>query len=184
MDRSWIGVEEFVNKTMEQPQFLSHGVIRCPCVNCKCIDLKTPREVKHHLYKYGFLPNYYIWTEHGEEDQDVDLEDLGGHFSGGEDVGVEDQFEAMNEMLNDAFRPLSNVLNVNANMENETPSDGEVPNEKAQQFYNKLISANQPIYEGAAESKLSISVKLLAAMSNWSKIINFVQGKRIKNPSG
>jgi hypothetical protein len=52
-------------------------------------------------------------------------------------------------------------------MENETPSDGEVPNEKAQQFYNKLISANQPIYEGAAESKLSISVKLLAAMSNW-----------------
>ncbi|KAK2383561.1 hypothetical protein QL285_070997 [Trifolium repens] len=181
MDRSWMydrvnsnrfglkdsflsGVEEFVNKTMEQPQFLNHGVIRCPCVNCKCIDLKTPREVKHHLYKYGFLPNYYIWTEHGEEDQDVDL---GGHFSGGEDVGVEDQFEAMNEMINDAFRPLSNVLNVNANMENETPSDSEVPNEKAQQFYNKLISANQPIYEGAAESKLSISVKLLAAMSNW-----------------
>ncbi|KAK2397228.1 hypothetical protein QL285_058826 [Trifolium repens] len=73
----------------------------------------------------------------------------------------------MNEMINDAFRPFSNVLNVNANMENETPSDGEVPNEKAQQFYNKLISANQPIYEGAAESKLSISVKLLAAMSNW-----------------
>jgi hypothetical protein len=69
------------------------------------------------LYKYGFLPNYYIWTEHGEEDQDVDL---GGHFSGGEDVGVEDQFEAMNEMINDAFRPFSNVLNVNANMENET----------------------------------------------------------------
>jgi hypothetical protein len=94
------GVEEFVNKAMEQPQFLNHGVIRCPCVNCKCIDLKTPREVKHHLYKYGFLPNYYIWTEHGEEDQDLDL---GGHFSGGEDVGVEDQFETMNEMINDAW---------------------------------------------------------------------------------
>ncbi|WJX67427.1 hypothetical protein P8452_51893 [Trifolium repens] len=137
MDRSWryhrvnsnmlglkdsflSGVGEFVNKAMEQAQFLNHGVIRYPCVNCKCIDLKTPREVKHHLYKYGFLPNYYIWTEHGEEDQDVDL---GGHFSGGEDVGVEDQFEAMNEMINDAFRPFSNVLNVNANMDNETPSD-------------------------------------------------------------
>ncbi|WJX62809.1 hypothetical protein P8452_47766 [Trifolium repens] len=94
MDRSWMydkvnsnrfglkdsflsGVGEFVNKAMEQAQFLNHRVIRCPCVNCKCIDLKTPREVKHHLYKYGFLPNYYIWTEHGEEDQDVDL---GGHF--------------------------------------------------------------------------------------------------------
>jgi hypothetical protein len=59
-----------------------------------------------------------------------------------------------------------NVPNANAIMANETPSDIEVPNEKAQQFYNKLISANQPIYEGAAESKLSISVKLLATMSN------------------
>ena len=30
-----------------------------------------------------------------------------------------------------------------------------------------LIAANQPIYEGCSESMLSVSVKLLAARSNW-----------------
>jgi hypothetical protein len=63
------GVGELVNKAMEQPQFLNHGEITCPCVNCKCIDLKMPSEVRHHLYQFGFMPNYYICTEHGKEDQ-------------------------------------------------------------------------------------------------------------------
>ncbi|WJX51675.1 hypothetical protein P8452_37846 [Trifolium repens] len=34
--------------------------IRCPCVNCKCIDLKKPSEVRHHLCQFGFMPNYYV----------------------------------------------------------------------------------------------------------------------------
>ncbi|CAL5191314.1 unnamed protein product [Lathyrus oleraceus] len=69
-------------------------------------------------------------------------------------------------MISDVFRPFVNVSNVNANMETETVSESEIPNEKAQRYYDELISANQPIYEGASESRLSISVKLLVAMSN------------------
>ncbi|XP_058731844.1 uncharacterized protein LOC131603526 isoform X1 [Vicia villosa] len=186
MDRSWMydrvnsdryglkdgfvsGVEDFVNKAMNRPQFLNEGGIRCPCKKCGCILLKTPNEVKHHLYKYGFLPNYYTWIDHGEANQSVDID---GHSSSGGNVGQdntgdEEQFDAMNEMVSDVFGPFVNAPNVNAGMENETVSEGEVPNEKAQRFYDELISANQPIYEGASESRLSISVKLLAAMSNW-----------------
>jgi hypothetical protein len=47
------GVDEFVKKAMAHPNFLVEGGIRCPCVNCKCIDLATPREVKLHLYWLG-----------------------------------------------------------------------------------------------------------------------------------
>ncbi|KAI5421225.1 hypothetical protein KIW84_044892 [Lathyrus oleraceus] len=64
----------------------------------------------------------------------------------------------MNEMVYDAIRKFVNVLNVNANMENETVSECEVPNEEAQRFYDVLTSTNQPIYEGASEFRLSISV--------------------------
>ena len=128
------GVEEFVNKAMNRPQFLNEGGIRCPCVKYVYILLKTPNEVKHHLYKYGFLSNYYTWTDHGEKNQNMDLD---GHSSsggnaGGDNLGDEEQFDAMNEMVSDVFRPFVNVSNVNANMENETISEGEVPNEKAQ----------------------------------------------------
>ncbi|KAK2360865.1 hypothetical protein QL285_086084 [Trifolium repens] len=43
-DSFFSGVGELVNKAMEQPQILNHGEITCPCVNCKCIDLKMPSE--------------------------------------------------------------------------------------------------------------------------------------------
>jgi hypothetical protein len=46
-------------------------------------------------------------------------------------------------------------------------NEDESPNEDAQRFYDMLISANEPIYEGAKVSKLSISVRLLAAQANW-----------------
>src|SRR4051812_18951546 len=101
MDRSWMydrvnsnryglkdefvsGVEDFVNKAMNRPQFLDEGGIRCPCVKCVSILLKTPNVVKHHLYKYGFLPNYYTWIDHGEANQSVDID---GHSSSGGNAG-------------------------------------------------------------------------------------------------
>ncbi|CAI8597398.1 unnamed protein product [Vicia faba] len=143
-DRSWIcdrvnsnryglkdefvsGVEDFVNKAMNRPDFLNDGGIRCPCEKCVCIPLKTPSEVRHHLYKNVFLPNYYTWTDHGEDTQNVDFD---GHSSsgrnyGGDNQGDEEQLDAMNEMVYDARRQFVNVPDGNVNMENETVSEGE-----------------------------------------------------------
>ncbi|KAL5054877.1 hypothetical protein RYX36_035559 [Vicia faba] len=88
MDRSWMydrfnphrrglkfefvsGVQEFIKKAKEQPCFLSEKKIKCPCETCKCVKSFTPRDVKAHLYKSGFKPNYSIWTEHGELEQNI-----------------------------------------------------------------------------------------------------------------
>lgn len=77
------------------------------------------------------VPNYYTWTDYGEENMTE------GHSSTDENVGGdnpsdEEQFDAMNEMVYHDIRPLFNVLNVNANMENETVSEVGVLNEEAQ----------------------------------------------------
>ena len=158
------GVAEFVEKAMTHPNFLVEGGIRCPYVNCKCIDLVTPREVNLHLYRDGFMPNYYVWTEHGEVDLNTNL---GGHSSSGGSVGDEDQFAVMNQMVHDAIWPSIDVPDSNSSTGNEAFREDEEPNSEARHFYDTLISANQPIYEGATKSKLSISVKLLAARSIW-----------------
>ena len=42
----------------------------------------------------------------------------------------------------------------------------EPSNEDTQRFYNLLVGTNKQLYEGASDSKLSISVKLLACKSN------------------
>jgi hypothetical protein len=90
-----------------------------------------------------------------------------GHSSSGGSMGDEDQFAAMNQMVHDAIWPSIDVPNSNSNTGNETFREDEEPNSEARHFYDTLISANQPIYEGATESRLSISVKLLAARSIW-----------------
>ncbi|CAI8616561.1 unnamed protein product [Vicia faba] len=128
------GVEGFVSKAMNRPDFLNDEGIMCLCEKCVCIPLKTPSEVRHHLYKNGIFPKYYTWTDHGEDTQNINFDghSSSGRNDGGDNLGDEEQLDAMNEMLYDASRKFVNVPNGNANMENETVSEGEVPNEEAQ----------------------------------------------------
>lgn len=68
-----IGVEEFVQKARQYKYYELDGGIRCPCLKCDCTRILKDEVVKVHLYKQGFKPNYWIWTDHGENMQDDDL---------------------------------------------------------------------------------------------------------------
>ena len=59
------------------------------------------------------------------------------------------------------------TLCVNFNQPNDTNLE-ECPNESTQRYYNLLAEANQPLFEGARNSKLSVCVKLLSYKSNWN----------------
>lgn len=159
------GVKDFVKRAMKLPICISEGGIRCPCIKCKCGKKSTPSNVRLHLYRHGFQPGYWIWTEHGEVNPDLDTR--GGSNSSGL-VHHDDHFDSINQMVFDAFRPYE---------DEDVPREDELPNEDAKQFYDKLISANKPIYDGATQSILSIAVQLLAIRTNWhipQKGIDFV----------
>ena len=40
--------------------------IRCPCSKCKNTHYRERDDVKLHLMKYGFMPDYTMWWAHGE----------------------------------------------------------------------------------------------------------------------
>ena len=43
------------------------GFIICPCKMCKKEkDFSSIKSLHDHLYKWGFMPNYFVWTKHGE----------------------------------------------------------------------------------------------------------------------
>ena len=43
------------------------GFIICPCKMCKNQkDFSSIKSLHDHLYKWGFMPNYFVWTKHGE----------------------------------------------------------------------------------------------------------------------
>jgi hypothetical protein len=68
-------------------------------------------------------------------------------------------------MVTDAFR---SVINSSANRITDTEDvEEEIPNPSCQRFFDLLKAANEPIYEGCSQSKLSILVRMLAARANW-----------------
>ena len=59
-------VHEFI-KVAENHKY--GGFVRCPCENCKNQkDYSSSRIIHSHLFNSAFMPNYYVWTKHGERE--------------------------------------------------------------------------------------------------------------------
>ena len=61
------GVEEFVAFACQQAH-LAKGKIRSPYSKCTNINYIMCDKVRVHVYKRGFVANYWYWTCHGEND--------------------------------------------------------------------------------------------------------------------
>ncbi|RDX99626.1 hypothetical protein CR513_17301, partial [Mucuna pruriens] len=61
-------VHEFLQFAIAYEKFQLQGeILRSPCNKCKCLVFKFVDEVGYDLYEQGFMPNYYWWTNHGEQ---------------------------------------------------------------------------------------------------------------------
>ena len=181
MDRSWMyerldpsrrlsqqfitGVIEFVSKAMNQDFYTLDGGIRCPCIKCVCEKILPPSHVRAYLLQYGFRPNYIVWVQHGEE---MSSEDNDGYASSshGRTKPI-NNVGSMTSMVYDAYIQEADITSHYGDMDKNNEYVEESPNVEAQRFYDMLAAANEPIYDGATESKLSIAIKLLAARTNW-----------------
>ena len=75
-------VDKFIEAAEKHALTLTHykDTIICPCKDCKNLttfaDLNT---ISSHLIMRGFVPNYTVWTHHGEttviDDGNFDLGD-------------------------------------------------------------------------------------------------------------
>ncbi|XP_070012997.1 uncharacterized protein [Nicotiana sylvestris] len=151
------GVEEFITHAMSLEPFLIGGLIRCPCVKCKCLHYFGPEDVKTHLYQKGFKDNYFVWTSHGE----IDGIDGVFHNVVGQNsrlVGNNVQHPRYHEMVADA---LGMHFDFETNKSVEQP-----PNEEAKYFYEQLKVASRPLKQGSMHSQLSVAVRLLSIKSD------------------
>ena len=58
------GVHEFI-EAAEKHKYGSF--VRCPCKFCMNEkDYLSSRTIHSHLFNSDFMPNYYVWTKHGE----------------------------------------------------------------------------------------------------------------------
>ncbi|XP_060178178.1 uncharacterized protein LOC132608121 [Lycium barbarum] len=148
------GVYAFVEYAKSLEDFTIHGVVRCPCVKCKCMNYETPELVTLHLYEKGFKSNYTVWTSHGETHNNFGRSQ---NFEVGESsrrVERNVQNSRMHDMVQDAY-----------GMHSDFESGGHVeesPNDEAKRFYAKLNQASQPLKDGSPHSQLSVADRLLS----------------------
>ena len=157
------GVHEFISWAWGQQVYQNEGGIRCPCLKCACSYINSdPNEVKKHLEKVGFMLDYWVWIYNGEQFQNFGAGVNAQASSSGINVDDNEQFNMMNDMVDDA---LGVELSYNDDVEDE---QGEQPlNEEAQRFYQLLSECNVPLFEGCTQSNLSMCARLLAHKAGY-----------------
>ncbi|CAK8532116.1 unnamed protein product [Lathyrus sativus] len=159
------GVKGFITWTFAQEYCRREGGVRCPCLKCECRPIiSDPEEVERHLKRKGFIKNYWVWTYNGEQlPSNVHAETTNTHASSiRSHMEFDEKFNLIDEMVGNAF-------GVNVTYDEPQDFDGEeLPNEEVQRFYQLLKEMNTLLFEGSADSKLSMCVRLLAAKSNWN----------------
>ena len=101
------GVEEFVRKVSQQDCYENDGGggSNVLVLNAIALGFLEDRVVKVRLYKNGFKPNYWIWTDHGENMSHVDLNEDNNYMDAStsvEYVAPHEQFMLMQDMVCDA----------------------------------------------------------------------------------
>ncbi|XP_061367419.1 uncharacterized protein LOC133310502 [Gastrolobium bilobum] len=135
------GLETFIQFSLEQIG-TSSDVIICPCVKCKCFKFQTPDQVREHLCRKGFMPDYECWHIHGEIRQAHAIQ--GGYYG---ETSQRNNLNEYEQLVMDAAGP-----SIGQNFEPDTHVEpsymAEDPNPEAERFYNMLQDAQRPLWEG------------------------------------
>ncbi|CAM8892135.1 unnamed protein product [Rhodiola kirilowii] len=146
--------------------------MRCPCKHCKNRKYHQAGTIEDHLYKSGFMRNYYNWTHHGETRVDVTY---APSVPLSEDQQYPQHISVQHEHIEDApnYGLTTNFLDTTyADMVNDVAGTSwEIPvkpNVAAQHFYQLFNASCNPAYEGCTtETELSMHMKLLQTKSDY-----------------
>nr|ABD96943.1 hypothetical protein [Tarenaya spinosa] len=140
--RQWI--YERVDSITKEPLCQERGKMLCPCTSYRNFKYRSTEDVCKHLFRRGFVEDYYIWRFYGEEVRTITT---GQHVSAEQRYDIdEDVRNPYVEMVTDAFpgAPLA---------EQNLSQDQEEPNVETKRFFDMLDMANHPIYEGCKEGQ-------------------------------
>ncbi|XP_061348406.1 uncharacterized protein LOC133293820 [Gastrolobium bilobum] len=151
------GIERFISFALEHKRISAHK-LRCPCRKCKCKEFHNPDTLRVHLCKYGFMPDYYCWTSHGEShSKHPPLVDRHSYYGSS---GQRHNYDHYEQLVMDAAGP-----NLGAHLEVYTeenqPLMAEDPNPEASQFFNMLQASQRPLWDGC-ETHTTLSACLTA----------------------
>ena len=156
-DRAWMYTghpnqknmtEEWLTKT---EQFLevafSAGQPRtwCPCTRCKNYSQQTKDVMGKHLQMRGFMPDYTLWSFHGESAQ-------------------RDRHEVVRQRIEDCGTGIEDMVNDY----NDARHEDEEPEETAKAFYAMLESSKLPLHAHTKLCQLDAIAQTMALKAQFN----------------
>ncbi|GJR46354.1 transposon, En/Spm-like, transposase-associated domain protein [Tanacetum coccineum] len=132
-------VESFLDYAFSNEEYVDKDRIKCPCAKCNNKPFKTRNDVKFHLLKEGFTPDYTSWWAHGETASRFQ------HDGQSSTPMEDDDVDGCTQMVMDAIGPT--IFNSESNS-NSDPSNEQAPNPSAKGFYDMLAATDEPLWDG------------------------------------
>ncbi|GJZ67548.1 hypothetical protein Tco_0630788, partial [Tanacetum coccineum] len=115
---------------------------------------KGIEDAKYDLYRYGFVPNYYVWDKHGEQPSQRINREMPNRAKA---VNL-----ARNMVIDAAGSQFEDLIF-------EAPTPPEPPNPAAKRFFDLLSKADAPLYKGCeGHSTLSATSRMLNIKSDFN----------------
>ena len=122
--------------------------IKCPCSKCRNYRYRAQFDVELHLCKFGFMPNYLTWYEHGEVEPVIESDH-------------EEDEDRMDEMLDD----LNRTFQVN--------SEEDRPGLDVQEFFRLLDASGEKLHESTTMTVLQFVTWLMTIKSKYNFLNNY-----------
>ncbi|KAL3624991.1 hypothetical protein CASFOL_031659 [Castilleja foliolosa] len=149
------GVENFIKFALTHASAERDGdKLKCPCARSKCRNFSywSIDDIKCNLCSKGFVPDYYIWTHHGEIETT--------HQGEMEPVQPPAHIEFGGSSSDTYMNMVHDVVGPSFNVTDEMPT--EPPNPEAQKFFDLLNAAKQSLYPGCQNhNQLSLVARLM-----------------------
>ena len=177
------GVDKFVEFATSQLDYMDGQKMKCPCQKCRNRRFELPDNVKEHLYKRGFMDDYYWWTAHGEQVEPYPTSSYNEQSYVGNQADFHEQLNAEQRMVFDIagpnfvcptwFNPARNV-EVNPEMIDEDTEMREDPvptdmDRLSTRFWDVLKASDEPVFPGCtSHTQLSFVARLMNLKSEYN----------------
>ena len=121
--------------------------VKCPCSICRNCWRQTKDNLQKHLFNNGFMPNYLVWYELGEVEDQVQTDAMLDDHD--EDV------DRLDEMLTDLRNEYCEVESLE-------------PPEEVKKFYELLEAAEHKVHDGTHVTVLEAVTRLMSMKSKYN----------------
>ena len=128
---------------------------------------RDAKVVSRHLFLYGFMVNYYVWTSHREKFYTIGESSGADHSTGEEEMWENPTWNAHEDHYQDNLEVPADIAPPYIS---EPIAETDVAEPYRDNVFKAFEAASQPLYEGCADgiTQLSLASRMLKMKTDYN----------------